>query len=194
MQHLPACLVPIALGAAALLLGEFDFARAEETIRLRREEDKEKFVALLASFLEQQGELSEEESEGGNVPRQFARKVCFSFCRSSKWRKTQRAKEQYVLDNEGLEIPEELAALIKEIKMILGLCPKHMYRPQQGRPEQASIGRKLRVPKNLSALMPMDVHVYDEWDYRRAGYRAAWCSLTGEIPASGSIWFCCQNA
>ena len=54
MQNFPACREAIRLDLLALLLGEFDFVRAGETIRLRREEDKAKFVAMFVSFLEQQ--------------------------------------------------------------------------------------------------------------------------------------------
>jgi len=55
------------LGCASLLLGKFDFTAAGETIRLKREEDKDKFVVMLAELLEQQNKQGEE-SEGGNVP------------------------------------------------------------------------------------------------------------------------------
>jgi nitric oxide reductase NorD protein len=163
------------LGAASLLLGEFDFVRAAATIRLRREEEKTKFVALLSSFLEQQGSLKEE-SEGGNVPGSQPDSVLLLLQKLQIEKKT-KDKKAIVQDNEGLEIPEELAALIKDITDDLGTLPEAYVQTAAGqagtgvnRQECASSGEPVRTT-------PMYVHVYDEWDYRRAGYRAAWCSL-----------------
>ncbi len=82
------------LDAAALLLGEFNFARAAETISLRRDQEKEKFVAMLAGFLEQQGTLQKKSLKVA-IQQANCRKIYFFLCRSSKWRKTQLDKMPY---------------------------------------------------------------------------------------------------
>ncbi len=164
------------LGAVALFLGEFQFARAAETIRLRREEEKEKFVALLAKFLEQQGALQKEETERGNTG-SLQEKILL-LLQKQQMEKNSRGKDAILLDNEGLEIPEELAALIREIEDDLGVVPEAYVQAAAG---QAGHGVNRQESENceeVGSLIPTNAYVYNEWDYRRAGYRANWCTLT----------------
>lgn len=165
------------LGPAALLLGEFDFIRAAETIRLRREEDKEKFVAMLAVFLEQQKQRQNEEDGGGNVPDSSQENLLLLMQKPQK-EKDSRQQDAILLENEGLEIPAELAALIKEIQDDLGVLPEAYVQAAAGQ-----AGRGVQRKENDSfdegnRFAPRDGHIYDEWDYRRAGYRKDWCTLT----------------
>jgi nitric oxide reductase NorD protein len=165
------------LGCASLLLGEFDFARAGETIRLRREEDKEKFVAMLACFLEQQGEQQNKESEGGNVPHSLQENLLL-LMQGKQGEKSSDGKKSILLDNEGLEVPEELAALIREIATDLGTLPEAYVQAAAGQAGRGVNKRESDSHGEVAGLSTMDVHIYNEWDYRRAGYRTDWCSLS----------------
>lgn len=165
------------LGPAALLLGEFDFTRAAETIRLRREDDKKKFVAMLAVFLEQQKQRQNEEDGDGNVPDSSQENLLLLIQKPQK-EKDSRQQDAILLENEGLEIPAELAALIKEIQDDLGVLPEAYVQAAAGQ-----AGRGVQRKENTSSdegnrFAPRDGHIYDEWDYRRAGYRKDWCTLT----------------
>lgn len=165
------------LGPAALLLGEFDFTRAAETIRLRREDDKEKFVAMLAVFLEQQKQRQNEEEGGGNVPDSSQENLLLLMQKPQK-EKDSRQQDAILLENEGLEVPAELAALIKEIQDDLGILPEAYVQAAAGQ-----AGRGVQRKENTGSdegnrFAPRDGHIYDEWDYRRAGYRKDWCTLT----------------
>lgn len=168
------------LGPAALLLGEFDFTRAGETIRLRRADDKEKFVAMLAVFLEQQKQRQKDEEVGGNVPDSSEGNLLLLIQKPQKEKdsRQQDAKDGILLENEGLEVPAELAALIKEIEDDLGALPEAYVQAAAGQ-----AGRGVQRKENDSSdernyFAPRDGHKYDEWDYRRVGYRKDWCTLT----------------
>jgi nitric oxide reductase NorD protein len=168
------------LGPAALLLGEFDFTRAGEIIRLRRADDKEKFVAMFAVFLEQQKQRQKEEEVGGNVPDSSEENLLLLIQKSQKEEdsRQQDANDAILLENEGLEVPAELAALIKGIEDDLGALPEAYVQAAAGQ-----AGRGVQRKENDSSdeqnhFAPRDGHKYDEWDYRRAGYRKDWCTLT----------------
>ncbi len=164
------------LGAASLLLGEFDFARAGEAIRLRREEEKGKFVAMLASFLAQQETRQQEEGDGGNVPNSVQDNMLLLMPNREEAR---HAKEKLALslDNEGLEIPEELAALIQEIKDDLGSLPEAYVQAAAGQAGGGVNRQEGKSSGNQVGSSQVKGHMYDEWDYRRVGYRTNWCTL-----------------
>lgn len=165
------------LGSAALLLGEFDFERAGETIRLRREEEKGKFVAMLAGFLEQQGALQNEKSEIGNVPNRLQESLLL-LMQGQQDEKSSNGKNKILLDNEGLEIPEELCALIRKIEDDLGTLPEAYVQAAAGQAGRGVNRQDCSSPEEVASFRPVNVHMYDEWDYRRVGYRSDWCSLS----------------
>lgn len=165
------------LGPAALLLGEFNFVRARQTIELRREDDKAKFVALFAGFLKQQAARKEDEKDGGNVPESLPDSLIM--LGSQQQEPEPHNKNNLLLDNAGTELPEELAALIKSIEDDLGALPDAYVQAAAGQAGRGVNRQQGDGTDNSSEdFVSSAVHSYDEWDYRRAGYRAAWCSLT----------------
>lgn len=165
------------LGPAALLLGEFDFAGAGEAIRLRREEEKAKFVAMAAGFLDQQTAGQDEEREGGNVLDSLQESVLL--LGEPRLEKESRGKIAILLDNEGLEVPEELSTLIRAIVDDLGSIPEAYVQAAAGQAGRGFNRQEVESSEEIiDSFASANVHSYDEWDFRRAGYRSAWCSLT----------------
>ncbi len=165
------------LGPVALLLGEFDFVRARRTIKLRREDDKAKFVVMFAGFLEQQAARKDDQGDDGNVPESLPDSLLMVGRQEQEHEP--RNKNNLLLDNAGTELPEELTALIKAIEVDLGALPDAYVQAAAG---QAGRGVNRQqgegTGESTDGFASPDVHSYDEWDYRRAGYRSAWCSLT----------------
>ena len=165
------------LGGAALLLGEFDFSRARETIRIRRDDQKKKFVALLAAFLSQHDEFLDKESGGGNKPPAIKENL-FLLMESQQGDKKTVNKQPIVLDNEGLEIPEELTSLMREIKEDLGILPDAYVQAAAGQAGNGISRQNGDIAATESSLVAhKNQFSYDEWDYRRGGYRKSWCLL-----------------
>jgi nitric oxide reductase NorD protein len=165
------------LGCASLLLGKFDFAAAGETIRLRREDNKEKFVVMLAGLLDQQNEQESEKGEGGNVPEGLKENI-LQLIQDRQAKKIPNEKNTFLIDNEGLEIPEELAALIKEIKDDLGSLPEAYVQAAAGQAGRGVNRRENSIQEEVTDFVAKEVCIYNEWDYRRVGYRKDWCCLT----------------
>jgi len=163
------------LGAASLLLGTFDFVRAKEAIRLRREEDKGKFVALLAGLLGQQDVLQYQEKEGEITPKDSAESLLLLLQKPNSKRSGEKTAR--LLDNEGLDVPEELAALIRDIKDDLGALPEAYVQAAAGQAGSGVNRQQSGTSEDGFGSIPNNATIYNEWDYRRAGYRLGWCSL-----------------
>lgn len=169
------------LGSFALLVGEFDCTKALETIRLRREEEKGKFVSMFALFLEQnQGLLGEkiQEPDGGTALKSLQDTIALLMQESKEERKSAR-KDEILLDNESSTIPEELIAIMREIEADLGAVPEAYIQAASGR-ANPGINRQRgdRAGESVDLVPKKNQHIYDEWDYRRVGYRSDWCSLS----------------
>ena len=74
-----------------------------------------------------------------------------------------------------IEIPEEVRPLVDEIRDDLGSVPSSYVAGVLARAGKAAGSFKgPAVPDGPPAEA---VHVYDEWDFRRAGFRKGWCAL-----------------
>ncbi len=164
------------LGSAALLLGEFDFAKAGETIKKQREEDRAKFVAMYSIYLEQQTAPLDKKEEKGNSSGEL-RDNLLLLVQQQQGEKTDGNKEARLLDNEGIDIPEELAALIRDIENDLGYLPEAYVQAASGQAGGGINRQAAGSEEEISCIIPSNVHRYDEWDYRRVGYRKDWCLL-----------------
>ena len=73
------------------------------------------------------------------------------------------------------DIPEAMQSLIKDIVDDLGGIPKDYISAAQGMAGNGDVPPETSSPENGSSLVaPI---TYDEWDYRRAGFRKDWCIL-----------------
>ncbi len=91
------------------------------------------------------------------------------------------------INNEEIELGEELADLASEIRHDLGRIPEHYIASAAGRAGQGNAGLAQLVPQTGESLSaPV---TYDEWDYRRAGFRRNWCIVTEkDIPVIRSTF------
>ena len=91
------------------------------------------------------------------------------------------------IDNQEVELSEELAELANEITRDMGQIPDQYISSAVGKAGQGSAGRVLiENPDGPELFAPI---TYDEWDYRRAGFRRNWCIVTEkEIPTSRSTF------
>ena len=166
------------LGPAGLLLGELNFPRAEKAIRLRRKEEKTQFMAMLADFLgAKKKKRPDSVNQEGTMEASLANVLILLQQASAPDRAEE--KQQILLDNDGMQIPEALVALAKNIISDFGSLPQAYVQAAAGiagggfhsRESEASL-------ETTPAPLPTDkTYSYDEWDFRRGGYRADWCTL-----------------
>ena len=167
------------LGPAALLLGELNFARAGKAIRLRRKEEKRQFVAMLAEFLENRGEKKFPDSIKHEQDAKASLADALTLLQQASTTNRAAGKQQLLLDNEGTQIPEALLALTRNIIKDLGHLPQAYVQAAAGMAGGGLHNRENAVDLAAApAPLPADkTYSYDEWDFRRGGYRAGWCTL-----------------
>jgi nitric oxide reductase NorD protein len=85
------------------------------------------------------------------------------------------------IDNQEIPLSEELIELARQIKDDIGTLPENYISSAAGQAGEGYSYTDQAVPADdHGAAGPV---VYDEWDYRRKGYRKNWCVITEkEIP------------
>ena len=162
----------------------------------RREEHKQQFIKALAAVIPPQsaaGQKDTEPAEKNQAPSVSENGASVSPMRQDgKKEKPAADKEndpRYIcLDDEHLELPEELRPLAREIEDDLGELPSFYIASAsqmaggRGRAPGTSIQPEEGLPLQGGLL-------YDEWDFRRRGFRKNWCSLIEKriVPAKGTF-------
>ncbi len=91
------------------------------------------------------------------------------------------------IDNQKVELSEDLAGLADDITCDLGQIPDQYISSAAGKAGQGSAGSaRVENPDGPELFAPI---TYDEWDYRRGGFRRNWCIVTEkEIPITRSTF------
>ncbi|MFT5698750.1 MAG: nitric oxide reductase NorD protein [Desulforhopalus sp.] len=161
----------------ALILGDFNFDGAAVVIRKRREKEKDIFVALLAEA------LGEKDKDTGNVLSEINSRdsgnSSLMVIENEMDHDDGRELEEVLFENGRSELSEELKALINNIQDDLGELPQAYVQAASGMAGKGVNSRdSLEEGDNLPhAHLGILGHSYDEWDYRRGGYRSSWCTL-----------------
>jgi nitric oxide reductase NorD protein len=80
------------------------------------------------------------------------------------------------IDNQDIPLNEELAELAEQIRQDIGILPDEYVSSAVGKAGQGYSPSQQIVPvDDQGILAPV---VYDEWDYRRKGFRKNWCVVT----------------
>ncbi|SDO80383.1 nitric oxide reductase activation protein NorD [Desulforhopalus singaporensis] len=175
----------LTFGSGELLLGRLDFRGGVAEIRKTRRDDRGKFVLLLADHLNQATTgAGPEQADSKKLAKQIEGQLAVVLQKSeAKSTRRQRAV-RLVIDNRSAELSDELVATMNRIQNDLGVVPEAYV--------QAAVGMAGHGVHRLEeggggvdrAAPPRSQFVYDEWDYRRAGYRRDWCTLY-EKPLTG---------
>lgn len=171
-EHLSAIDEPYRRPALLDLLGKLDFDRTAAEIERRRIEMKKDFIMQIRA-LQSSVEKDHKASETNN-PGNAAQSV---LAVTEDATEEQRKTALTVLDNPDLDIPQELLDLIEKINDDLGFIPTSYFSAASG---AAGHGFNLESPAGTDGdqdgVRPGDV-LFDEWDFRRHGYRKNWCTI-----------------
>ncbi len=165
------------LGQAALLLGAFDFLRSGETVRLRREEEEKKFITMLVAFLQKKnsGVKSDNDGQAAVNDRTSDTLLLLKILTEEGLPKTGLPPMRLADGNPDL--PEELVGLASDIINDLGRLPEAYVQTATGLAGGGIHRQEGAVAESANVPVAGAAYSYNEWDYRRGGYRDAWCSL-----------------
>jgi len=167
-----------------LLFGSFNLEKAGTVITLRREDERRRFVNMLARILPQQtiaGDPAEapdsDESPGAAAAADSVGVI------SEALEQVVKDRERRVLqiDNAQVVVPDELVELSRRIMDDLGALPVGYVQAASGlacggRPKNGVAG----ASDDTANAGAQNEYVYDEWDCRRNGYRRDWCTVIDE--------------
>ncbi|MBU1234442.1 MAG: VWA domain-containing protein, partial [Proteobacteria bacterium] len=158
--------------------------KAVETARkVRKEKMGEHFVDLMATYLlslspeKLENILKDEERDSGNTG---LAESDISMIMDSEFAQTAAQEKAapllVTINNEALELPPELDTFTRKFLDEFGQLPARFITSAAGKAGegmlQGDIGGQEEDAQQITGTV-----IYDEWDYRRQGYRKNWCSL-----------------
>ena len=164
----------------------------------QRREQESLFVESLTTLLLTLPPVSEESKDGdeagagsesgqGAPPEEPAAMVITGNRRQSEEKKREKVPLFISIDNREIELSEELAELAAAITEDLGHIPDQYITSVAGKAGQGSPG--LAMPATADGVELSAPVTYDEWDFRRSGFRRNWCIVTEkEIPTTRSTF------
>ncbi len=154
------------------LLGRHDFEQAAGEIDRKRLQMKNDFVVQFRA-LQNSGETNSETPEHAAAD-MSAQTVLTIVERASE---DERRTGLTVLDNSDVEIPQEFIDLIEKIEDDLGFVPKSYVAAASGAAGHGFNYESSAATVNGDTVESSGDFVFDEWDYRRSGYRKNWCTI-----------------
>ena len=157
------------------LMNHFNFAEAEKTTQKRIIENKKKFATALADFIGKKGLQADEQQAPAAAQKSEADSVKIMIPEADSQNAAAAPPANISINNSAIELPEDICSLISSIEADLGRLPESYVSAAfgiAGRGKSAGEGVDESDVGSREMFIP-----YDEWDYRRHGYRKNWCSL-----------------
>jgi len=167
--------------------------------RKKRKAAKEQFISALAAILKAQAtpdaplENEENDAQGTGLPEiEGQNMVIIPPAGAGKDRREERnppekTLEFITIDDSRIDLPDKLKKLAREIVKDLGQIPSQYISSARHSAGKGLAQGNAPPPQEGEALSGNNLFIYDEWDYRRSGFRKNWCSLTSKkiIPVTG---------
>ncbi len=173
-------------------------AAARTTMRKRREEAREQFIRALALLLPQVSETADTDGEEAaaqeRTGRQPASDSALLMPQPEEDKKKQATPASFdetlefiTINDRQISLPEEMKPLLRDIQDDLGHIPAQYISSafaQAGSGVARGAGPQPEEGESLSGAT-----AYDEWDYRRSGFRKNWCMLLEKniVPVKGTF-------
>jgi len=155
----------------------------ETARKVRKEKMGEHFVDLMATYLlslspeKLENILKDEERDSANTG---LAESDISMIMDSEFAQTAAQEKAapllVTINNEALELPPELDTFTRKFLDEFGQLPARFITSAAGKAGegmlQGDIGGQEEDAQQITGTV-----IYDEWDYRRQGYRKNWCSL-----------------
>ncbi len=173
------------------IMGRLCFDKVRQRQARARKEDREVFVQKLATLIrahsaesKSQDETQSEAQAGNNSGSQAV--VTITEQKNKQGRSPYRLK----VDAAEVDMPPDLVELISRIRSDFGELPESYVQAAAGVAGHGTPAEGGGGPSAGGTLPPSRRAIYyDEWDYRRQGYRKNWCALyERELPPVRSLF------
>lgn len=154
------------------LLGRHDFDKAAVEIERKRLQMKKDFIMQFRA-LQNSGKTRTESGESTAADRSAQTLLAIIENGAADQRQTGLT----VLDNEDVQIPQEFLDLVEKIKDDLGFVPRSYVSAASGAAGHGFNYDSPAATVNGEAFISSEDIVFDEWDFRRNGYRKNWCTI-----------------
>jgi nitric oxide reductase NorD protein len=160
-----------------LVLGCFDFEVTKEAINKRREDEKGAFIAMFAEAMSQKNDSTADIAPQNSMEESGGAHLLVLEGEPTEEKNNEHG--EYLLENSSVELSEDLKELILGIENDLGELPEAYVQAAAGMAGKGVNNRESPEAREISCKPQHSLagHSYDEWDYRRAGYRKLWCTL-----------------
>lgn len=159
---------------------------AEQARQRRREEAKTEFIAALAVIMPQgrtgndQGMTDEPSGQPSQQSAENEAGIIQPGRRNEEPQQppadTDQPQTYITIDDQRLQLPESLQPLLREIHNDLGHIPQQ-YISSASQRAGSGIGHGPGPQSDETTEINSNGRSYDEWDFRRAGFRKNWCTL-----------------
>ena len=101
----------------------------------------------------------------------------------------EKTLEFITIDDSHIDLPDNLKKLAREIVEDLGQIPSQYISSAKQAAGKGLAQGNAPPPQEGEPLAGANLFIFDEWDYRRAGFRKNWCSLAVKkiIPVAGTF-------
>lgn len=163
------------------ITGVLQFKKVREQVERRRAEEKKMLIQQIALFLQQRwaGPDPPEEHDDYEVAAEKTdgSRVVISLSEEKKTKK-RKVSHKLQVNTEEFALPPELSDLIHSITQDIGPVPEGYLQAAAGIAGNArQAGKGGGTGGGGASENPGEATYYDEWDYRRQGYRKNWCAL-----------------
>ena len=155
-------------------MDRFNLDEAKLTFERRVADNKKKFETGLSSLLFDQ-KSNIDDAEGAKSISENVDSARIQLSSGGTEDNSIERSQQLVIDNKSIQLPDDLLELIHAIQNDLGSLPSSYVSAGAG---ISGGGRNSAEGERHECGQSDDqCSQYDEWDYRRQGYRKNWCSL-----------------
>ena len=155
-------------------MGRFNFTASETKFTERVSNNKKKFETRFGALVPDLSNGSQNQAEQNSSSESLSSALLQVSNGSSNDQKKSRAP-QVVINNKPITLPDTIIDLVNAIQKDLGTLPESYVSSAfglSGGGRNSGIGEVDDDESAVGEFLP-----YDEWDYRRQGYRKDWCSL-----------------
>lgn len=165
--------------------GVFKLKAVESAMELKEQKVGERFADLMATHLlslskkELDAVLTDEqkkENSNGLAESDISMVMDSEFAGTAE--QEQDAPLLITINNQEIDLPQELEEFTKTFLKEFGHLPARFLSSAAGKAGQVMLEHDVQTAESeANTDSTKTTHYYDEWDYRRQGYRKNWCSL-----------------